>query len=173
VFDVSETDYLRYARMSISGERVSSREVSNPVKIRLADETGFTHEGKMDFVDNQLNPRSGTIRGRALVDNKNQLLQPGVFGRIQLFGGDMDALLIPDDAIISDQMRKIVLVVGADGVVSAKPLTLGPLYQGLRVAKSGLSAGDKIVIKGIANPMVRPGAKVTPEPGKIEVVVAN
>ncbi len=97
----------------------------------------------MDFVDNTMTARSGTIRGRALVDNKDQLLTPGIFGRLQLFGGEYDALLIPDSAIISDQSRKIVFTVGNDDVVQAKPVTLGPIVDGLRVIRSGLQPTDR------------------------------
>ena len=106
-----------------------------PVRIRLADETEWTRTGKIDFVDNTLSARSGTIRARAIVDNKDQLLTPGIFGRLQLFGGEYDALLIPDSAIVSDQARKIVFTVGDDNVVQAKPVTLGPLVDGLRVVR--------------------------------------
>lgn len=168
VFDVSESDFLRYARLFMSGERSSSRDVSNPVRIKLADEDKFVHEGRMDFVDNQLNSRSGTLRGRAVVENKGDLLQPGLFGRLQLFGGESDALLIPDNAVVSDQAKKIVFVVGADNVVKPAPVVLGPIVEGLRVVKSGLSAQDQIVINGLANPAVRPGAKVVPQPGQIQ-----
>jgi len=168
VFDVSESDFLRYSRLDLRGERSSSRDVSNPVKVKLGDEADFVHEGRMDFVDNQLNARSGTMRGRAVFPNTDQLLQPGLFGRLQLFGGEMDAMLIPDAAIVSDQMRKIVFVVGEGDTIVAKPVTLGPLYEGLRVVKSGVSATDKVVVDGIANPMVRPGAKVTPKTGDIK-----
>ena len=167
VFDVSETDFLRYSRLNLSGERASSRDVSNPVRIKLADEKDFTHEGKMDFVDNALNARSGTLRGRAVLENKNQLLQPGLFGRLELFGGDFDALLIPDSAVVSDQARKIVFLVGPDDVVKATPVELGPIVDGLRVVRSGLSAADRVVIDGLANPAVRPGAKIKPEAGSI------
>ena len=172
VFDASEADYLRYGRLSIAGGRKSSRDAENPVRVRLADEAEFKHTGHMDFVDNQLNARSGTIRGRALFDNKDQLFVPGVFARMQLFGGDLDALLIPDGAVVSDQMRKIVFVVGEDNVVKAAPVTLGPLDEGLRVVTKGLTKDDKVVIEGIANPMVRPGAKVTPKPGEIKAAAA-
>ena len=169
VFDVSESDFLRYSRMNLSGERASSRDVSNPVKVKLADEADFIHEGRMDFVDNQLDSRSGTLRGRAVFANQDQLLQPGLFGRLKLFGGEIDALLMPDAAIVSDQMRKIVFLVGDGDTIVAKPVTLGPLYEGLRVIKSGLSPTDKVVVDGIANPMVRPGAKVTPKAGEIKI----
>ncbi|MDO9382987.1 MAG: efflux RND transporter periplasmic adaptor subunit [Hyphomicrobiaceae bacterium] len=172
VFDASEADYLRYGRLSLAGGRKSSRDTDNPVRVRLADEAEFKHTGHMDFVDNQLNARSGTIRGRAIFDNKDQLFVPGVFARMQLFGGDLDALLIPDGAVVSDQMRKIVFVVGDDNVVKAAPVTLGPLEEGLRVITKGLAKDDKVVIEGIANPMVRPGAKVTPKPGEIKAAEA-
>lgn len=167
VFDASESDYLRYSRQRISGERPSSRETANPVKVRLADEQGWPHEGRMDFVDNQFNARAGTMRGRALLDNKDQLFAPGMFARLALFGGDVDALLIPDSVVLSDQMRKIVLVVADDGTVAARPVELGPISDGLRVVKSGLDAGDRIVIEGLANPMVHPGAKVAARAGEI------
>ncbi len=168
IFDVSETDFLRYARLYLSGERKSSRDVNNPVRIKLADEDKFTHEGRMDFVDNQLNPRSGTLRGRAIVDNKKDLLQPGLFGRLQLFGGEFDALLIPDRAVVSDQANKIVFVVGPDDVVKPAPVKLGTIYNGLRVIQSGLKPDDLIVVDGLANPAVRPGAKVAPEETEIK-----
>jgi len=172
VFDVSETDYLRYTRLFLSGELASSRE-KNPVRIRLADETDWTRTGKVDFVDNTFAPRSGTIRTRAVVDNKSQLLTPGIFGRVQLFGGEYDALLIPDSAIISDQSRKIVFTVGEDNVVKAKPVTLGPIVEGLRVVRDGLAATDQVVLDGLANPMVRPGAKVVPQKGEITTAKAK
>jgi RND family efflux transporter MFP subunit len=173
VFDASEADYLRYARLSKDGNRPSSRDYANPVRVKLADESTFSHEGKMDFVDNPVSARSGTIRGRALLENKDQLMVPGIFARLQLFGGDVDALLIPDSAVASDQMKKIVFAVGDDGVVQAKAVTLGPIYEGLRVVESGLTKDDKVVIEGIANPMVRPGVKVTPQPGEIKAMAAS
>lgn len=167
VFDISEADHLRYSRLILSGALASSRDGANPVRIRLADETEWTRTGKMDFVDNTMTARSGTIRGRALVDNKDQLLTPGIFGRLQLFGGEYDALLIPDSAVISDQARKIVFTVNKDGVVQAKPVTLGQIVDGLRVIRSGLDPTDRIVLDGLANPMVRPGAKVVPQKAEI------
>ncbi|MDO8973985.1 efflux RND transporter periplasmic adaptor subunit [Reyranella sp.] len=167
VFDISESDHLRYSRLILSGALASSRDGANPVRIRLSDETDWKRTGKVDFVDNAMTARSGTIRVRALVDNKDQLLTPGIFGRLQLFGGEYDALLVPDSAIISDQARKIVFTVGDDGVVQAKPVTLGTIVDGLRVIRSGLAPTDKVVLDGLANPMVRPGAKVVPQKGEI------
>ncbi len=170
VFDISESDYLRYTRLFLSGAMASSRDRDsvNPVRIRLADESEWTRTGKVDFVDNTLSARSGTMRTRAVVENKNQLLTPGIFGRVQLFGGQYDALLIPDSAIVSDQSRKIVFTVGDNNVVQAKPVTLGPLVEGLRVVREGLAKTDNVVLDGLANPMVRPGAKVVPQKGEIK-----
>jgi membrane fusion protein, multidrug efflux system len=164
VFDVSESDHLRYTRLAMAGDMPNG---AVPVRIRLADEAEWTRTGKVDFVDNTLSARSGTIRTRAIVDNKKGLLTPGLFGRIQLFGGEYDALLIPDSAVIADQARKIVFVVGDNGMVGAKPITLGPIVDGLRVVREGLTASDKVVLDGLANPMVRPGAKVVPQKGQI------
>ncbi|MBL0898855.1 MAG: efflux RND transporter periplasmic adaptor subunit [Reyranella sp.] len=164
---VSEAEPLRTNRLRLSGALASSRDGANPVRIRLSDETDWTRTGKVDFVDNAMTARSGTIRVRALVDNKDQLLTPGVFGRLQLFGGEYDALLIPDSAVISDQARKIVFIVNKDNVVQAKPVTLGQIVDGLRVVRSGLEPTDRVVLDGLANPLVRPGAKVVPQKGEI------
>ena len=147
IFDASESDYLRYQRLNKSGARPSSRDTANPVLVKLADEDTFTHEGKMDFVDNQINPRSGTIRGRALFDNEDQLLLPGVYGRLRLFGGDVDALLIPDSAVISDQTSKIVFVVGEDGVVAGQEgqarADLGGVARGRAGSREDRPGGDR------------------------------
>ncbi len=168
VYDASEADYMRYARLNQSGARPSSRTTANPVRVKLADETDWSHEGVMDFVDNSFNQRSGTIRGRALLSNKDDLLTPGIFARIAVYGGDVDAFLIPDNAIISDQARKIVYTVNADNVVVATPVALGTMYEGLRVIKAGLKADDRVVIEGVANPAIRPGTKVAPTDGTIK-----
>lgn len=172
VFDVSEADYLRYTRLYLSGALASSRD-EIAVRIRLIDETDWTRTGKVDFVDNALSPRSGTIRTRAILDNKNQLLTPGIFGRVQLYGGEYDAVLVPDSAVISDQSRKIVFTVGPDNVVQARPVTLGPIVDGLRVVRDGLTPQDQVVLDGLANPMVRPGAKILPQKGEIKSASAK
>ncbi|HEY2228943.1 MAG TPA: efflux RND transporter periplasmic adaptor subunit [Xanthobacteraceae bacterium] len=166
VFDGSEEDFLRYVRLAAAGARPSSRDVQNPVSVRLADETDYRHQGRMDFVDNVLNPKTGTIRGRAVFDNKDGLLTPGFFGRLRLFGGEHDALLVPDGAVASDQSSKIVFTVADDGTVGTKLVELGPMVEGLRVIRSGLAPADRIVIDGIQR--ARPGGKVTPQDGKIE-----
>ena len=157
--------------MAKAGQRASSRDAANPVAIRLADETDFKHEGKMDFVDNVVNAKTGTIRGRAIFENKDGLLTPGFFGRLRLYGGDHDALLIPDGAIAADQSNRIVLTVADDGTVGVKRVETGPLVRGLRVIRSGLTADDRVVIEGL--PRARPGQKVKPEEGKIEGAVAQ
>jgi len=167
LFDVSEADHLRYQRLQLMGVRTQANSTSIPVRIKLADETEWKRLGAIDFVDNVLSPRSGTIRTRALVDNRDHLLTPGVFARVQLYGGEYDALLIPDSAVVSDQAHKIVFVVNKDNVVEGRPVTLGPIYEGLRVVRDGLKSEDRVVLDGLANPMVRPKAKVNPEPGKI------
>jgi len=168
LFDVSESDYLRYARLAQSGARQSSRTGEFPVRLRLADETEWPHEGHMDFLDNRLNPRSGTIRGRAVFENKDEIFSPGVFARLRLFGGEVDALLIPDSAVVSDQTSKIVFVVGDDGLVKASPVMLGQISEGLRVVAKGLNPTDNVVLDGLASPMVRPGAKVAIQPSEIK-----
>jgi len=166
VFDGSEADFLRYLRLAATGARPSSRDVQNPVAVRLTDETAYTHQGRMDFVDNAINPKTGTIRGRAIFDNKDGLLTPGFFGRLRLFGGTHDALLIPDSAIASDQASKIVFTVAEDGMVGTKVVELGPIVDGLRVVRSGLQPTDRIVIDGL--PRARPGQKVKAEDGTIK-----
>jgi RND family efflux transporter MFP subunit len=169
VFDGSEADFLHYLRLAAAGARPSSRDVQNPVAVRLADETDYTHQGRMDFVDNAVNSKTGTIRGRAIFDNKDGLLTPGFFGRLRLFGGTHDALLIPDGAIMSDQANKIVFTVTEDGTVGTKRVELGPIIDGLRVVRSGLAPTDRIVIEGL--PRARPGQKVKAEDGTIKAAL--
>jgi len=161
VFDGSEADYIRYSRLSVEGSRGSSRDTPNPVRVQLADEKDWPHRGVMNFVDNEISAHSGTIRGRAIFDNRNLFLTPGTFGRMRLYGGPLDALLIPDAAVVSDQAHKVVLTVGADGKVVSKPVTLGGMARGLRVVASGLTPDDRVIIGGLANPFVRPGVAVS------------
>lgn len=168
IFEASEADYLRYSRMTQNGTRESGREQGYPVQVRLADETDWKRQGSLIFVDNQLNARSGTIRARALMENKDQFLTPGTFGRMRLWAGEIEALLVPDAIIVSDQTRKVVMVIGPENKVVPKPVTLGPIVDGLRVIRTGIAPTDRIIINGIANPMVRPGATVTPQPGEIK-----
>lgn len=162
-FDVSESDYLHYARAGTGREKTGKI----PAFVRLADEVDWKRSGAIDFMDNQLNVHSGTIRARAVLDNKDLFLTPGAFGRVRVNGGDFPGLLVPDASIASDQTNKIVLVVTPDRKVAAKPVTLGPLHKGLRVVLSGLDPSDLVITAGLANPMVRPGATVAPTEGAI------
>lgn len=170
IFEASEADYIRYSRLAVSGGRPSSRDAPTPVEVNLSDETDWPHHGVMNFVDNQLNARSGTIRGRAIFDNHDLFIAPGTFGRARLFGGNIQALLIPDQAVASDQANKVVMTVGPDHKIVPKRVTLGPIAEGLRVVTDGLKPDDQVVISGIANPFVRPGAVVDPIPGEIKPV---
>jgi RND family efflux transporter MFP subunit len=172
-FDVSEADYLRYARMSNPREGTGSKDAGTVVEVRLSDETKWGRRGQVNFLDNALNARSATIRGRAVFENKDQFLTPGVFGRLRFYAGEGDALLVPDTVIASDQASKIVLTVGPENKVVPKPVVLGPLSEGLRVIRSGLTTEDKVIVGGSANPMVRPGVAVTPQPGEIKVANTN
>jgi len=167
VFDASEADYLRYAQSQ------DLRKPGTPVRVRLSSETKWDREGKIDFVDNTLNARSATIRTRAVFPNPDGSLTPGTFGRLRLFAGESDALLVPDAVIVSDQANKIVLTVGPDNKVVPKPVQLGQISDGLRVISKGLAPTDKVIVTGIANPMVRPGAAVTPQPTEIKAAAAN
>lgn len=162
VFDASEADFLKYARLNQEGARASSRDADNPVFVRLMDETEWTRMGAMNFVDNELGLGSGTIRGRAVFDNPTGIITPGLFGRLRLLGsGEYTATLIPDRAVLSDQARKIVMTVDSEGTVVPKPVDLGPVIDGLRVIRTGLDAEDRVIINGIQR--ARPGSKVSPE----------
>jgi len=163
VFDMSESDYLSYER---AGLLKSAREAFVPVEVRLVDETEWTHSGVMNFVDNQINRGAGTVRARAEFPNPRFFMTPGQFGRIRVPGSEpYDAILIPDSAIVTDQSHKIVLTVTGDNTVVPRVIRPGPTYQGLRIVRNGLAATDTIIIDGLMR--ARPGAKVTPQPGKI------
>jgi multidrug efflux system membrane fusion protein len=171
-FDVSEADFLRYSRMSNPREE-AAKDSGTIVEVRLSDEPKWGRRGKVNFLDNALNARSATIRGRAVFENKDQFLTPGTFGRLRFFAGESDALLVPDTVIASDQAHKIVLTVGPENKVVPKSVVLGPLSEGLRVIRSGLTVEDKVIVGGSANPMVRPGVAVTPQPGEIKIATTN
>ena len=164
-FTFDEAAYLRYERLSKQGQDVTSREGSVYVSLRLIDEEDFGHAGRLDFVDNVIDRASGTIRGRAEFANKAGLFTPGMFARIRVPGSPAyPALLLPDEAIGSEQARKYVLVVDKDNIARPKYVVLGDLFEGLRVVKQGLAADDRVVVNGVAR--VRPGQKVTPEQEK-------
>lgn len=157
-FDGSEALFLKTKR--------AQQGAAAPVEIRLQDESAYRWNGRLDFTDNALDPRSGTIRGRAVLDNPGMFLTPGMFGNMRLSsGGTTQALLVPDAAVQTDQARKTLLTVGRDGTVGAKPVQLGPVVDGLRVVRSGLTPSDRIVISGTQ--MAMPGTKVNVRPGRI------
>lgn len=159
-FDASEALYLKTQR-----ERQAKSAPAN-VQVRLQDEADYRWNGKLDFTDNGLDARSGTIRVRALVSNPNGFLTPGMFGNMRLAAsGKVPALLVPDEAVQADQARKVVLTVGPDNTVVAKPVQIGPLVNGLRVIQSGLSPTDRIVISNFQGAIS--GTKVDPKPGRI------
>ncbi|PNU06896.1 efflux transporter periplasmic adaptor subunit [Novosphingobium guangzhouense] len=159
-FDASESLFLKAQRDKAQG-------ATSDVEVRLQDEADYRWKGKLDFTDNGLNPSSGTIRIRASLDNKDGFLTPGMFGNMRLAnGGTVKATLVPDAAVRSDQTRKVVMVVGKDGTVAAKPVEVGPLVNDLRVIRSGLSAGDTVVVSNYQAAI--PGTKVTPKLGRIE-----
>lgn len=158
-FEGSEALLLKYQRQGANGR-------PTPVAIRLQDEPDYRWNGRLDFTDNALDGASGTIRLRAVVANPQGFLRPGMFGAARVAGSQAyDALLVPDSAIVTDQTRKVVLVVAADGTVTPRPVELGPISDGLRVIRSGLSATDRVVIGGQQRAM--PGQKVTPQAGRI------
>jgi len=163
IFDVSEADYLKYQRRVIAKQQDSMSTSDLNVKVRLLDETEFQHDGQLNFIDNQLDRGTSTIRLRATFeDNADGLLVPGMFGRVQIPVSDKQAtMLIPDKAVLSDMANKIVMTVNADNVVVPKPVQLGELYQGKRIIKSGLTLEDKVVIEGVFR--ARPGATVVPK----------
>ena len=162
-FDMDEATYLKNNRLYFEGKRPSSRENPNPVQVSLTGETKPSHDGKVDFLDNRLDVSTGTLRGRAVIPNKDFSILPGQFGRVRLIGSSpYDALLLPDTAIASDQSRKIVFVVKDDDTVEARQVTLGPLDEGLRVIRDGLKPEDRVIIDGLQR--ARVGAKVSPHP---------
>lgn len=159
-FDGSEALFLKAQRARLAGASAT------PVEIQLQDESDYRWKGKLDFTDNGLDPHSGTIRGRAILANPRFFLTPGMFGNMRLATtGVAPAMLIPDSAVSTDQARKTVQVVGPDDVVVVKPVVLGPLVQGLRVVRSGLTTKDRVIIAGTQSAM--PGSKVAPTVGKI------
>jgi RND family efflux transporter MFP subunit len=162
-FTFDEASYLRYERNAGKGDDIASRGASVQVGLKLIDETDFVHNGRMDFVDNVIDRTSGTIRGRAVFANANGVFTPGMFGRVRVPAtSPYQALLVPDAAIGSEQVRKYVLVVDAQNKTVQKYVTLGQLVDGkLRVIKEGLSPDDKVIVNGIAR--VRPGQVVAPQ----------
>lgn len=161
-FEGDEATYLRYIQMARAGERPSSRDAPNPVRVGLANEAGFPHVGAMDFVDNQVNSQTGTIRARAVLPNKDGLYIPGLFARVQLLGsGEYTAVLIDDRAVNTDQSQKYVLLLAAGNKIEYRRVKLGRVIEGLRIVREGLKPGDVIVVNGAQR--VHPGIVVSPQ----------
>lgn len=168
-FDVSENNHLKYMRLA-NGNGTSATVSGAPVEIALPDERGFPHKGTLDFIDNRLDQGTATLRARAIVDNKAQLFKPGMFARLRLAGSPRySALLIPDEAVGTDQANKFVLAVGEDNAVARRTVRLGPLHNGLRVVREGVKADEWVIVKGTQR--ARPGVKVNPT--RSEIKAAN
>ncbi|WP_323120295.1 efflux RND transporter periplasmic adaptor subunit [Burkholderia alba] len=160
-FDCDEQSYLRYnaQRANAKGPAIGA----NPVRIGLADEQGFPHQGTVDFLDNRLDPATGTIRARVKLPNADRAFTPGLYARVQLTSGyDQDALLVDDKAILTDQDRKYVYVVGPGDKALRRDVTIGRLIDGERLVKTGLRAGDAVIVEGLQK-IFYPGAPVQPK----------
>jgi membrane fusion protein, multidrug efflux system len=146
-FDGDERTYLRYQAMARNGERPNGR---NPVRVALAGESDFPHAGVLDFMDNQVDASTGTIRARAVLSNADGTFTPGLFARVQLLGsGTFRALLVDDKAILTDQDRKYVYVLSEDGRALRRDVRVGRMVEGLRVVEAGLEPGDRVVVHGV------------------------
>ncbi|MBW4210646.1 efflux RND transporter periplasmic adaptor subunit [Enterobacter asburiae] len=149
-FDVDESTYLHYQNLARSGQGASSNHRALPVEIGLTGEEGYPHQGKVDFLDNQLTPSTGTIRMRALLDNAQRQFTPGLFARVRLPGSaEFKATLIDDKAVLTDQDRKYVYIVDKEGKAQRRDITPGRLADGLRIVRQGLNPGDKVIVEGL------------------------
>ena len=149
-FDVDESTYLHYQNLARSGQGASSNHMALPVEIGLTGEEGYPHQGKVDFLDNQLTPSTGTIRMRALLDNAQRQFTPGLFARVRLPGSaEFKATLIDDKAVLTDQDRKYVYIVDKEGKAQRRDITPGRLADGLRIVRLGLNPGDKVIVEGL------------------------
>lgn len=165
-FDASEALYLKYMRAAREGTRPSSRDAPSVIYLGLANEEGFPHQGKMDFVDNRLNPATASLRGRAVFDNKDGLFTPGLFARLKLVGsGNYSATVVADRAVTTDQTRKVVLVIGKNNIVEQREVKPGALIDGMRVVE-GVKEGELVIVDGLLRAF--PGAPVTPQVLKVD-----
>lgn len=161
-FDIDERSFLAYEKMSAGGVRMSSADLRNEVLVATTGQDEPTHKGHIDFSDNRLDASSGTLRGRAVLPNPDGVLRPGQFGRIRILGTDKyQGVLVPEEALGSDQDRRVVYVVGADNVVTLKPVRVGSRVDGYRVIRTGITGDETIVVNGLMR--VRPGLKVDPK----------
>lgn len=161
-FTASEADYLKYRRLEQLGTRESGRDTRHPVRVKLMDEDTFAHTGYLSFVDNRIDHATGTMRGRATLANPDGLFAPGIFGRLQLLGsGEYEAVLIPDTAVQTDQAQKFVWVATADNRAKRRAIELGPLQDGDRIVRQGLSKHDRVILTGTQ--FVRDGTAIAPQ----------
>ena len=159
-FESDEQSFLRYQELARKGERAATQ---NPVRVGLASESGYPHEGTVDFVDNQVDPSTGTIRARAVLRNPDRIFTPGLYARVQLQGsGKFKAMLVDDKAVLTDQDRKYVYVLGEKNAATRKDVKLGPVIDGLRVVQSGLAPTDKVIVHGVQK-VFFPGMPVQPK----------
>lgn len=172
-FDVSEANALKYKRQAAAQDRDGKDALKGvTVGVGLPDETGFPHAGRLDFVDNRLDTGTATLRARAVVENRKGLFSPGMFGRVRVSGdGEKLALLVPDEAVGTDQASRFVYVVGEDGQAQRRTVRLGPLADGLRIVRDGIAAEDWIVVRGTQK--VRPGQPLTIKREPIKVSGAD
>lgn len=159
-FTGTEGDYLNYVRLDQAGDRTSSRDAPNPIRIKIEGEDDFTIDGRMDFVDNEIDSRTGTIVGRALVPNDAGILTPGMFGEARLYGRDpFDAMVVPDTIVQFDQARQFVWVIGEEGTATMRFVRLGRLLDDdMRIVDEGLILEDRLIVSGFTN--LRPGMPV-------------
>src|SRR5258706_91464 len=161
-FTLDEASYLRYGQFTDDGAGAANRGLTAPVKLKLIGEPAFSHEGKIDFVDNAIDRSSSTIRVRAVFANLRGKFTPGMFARVRMAAAPpKNELLVPEAAVGPEQVRKFVLVVDAENVARPKYVTLGPVVDGLRVVTQGLRSDDNVIVNGLMR--ARPGAKVTPQ----------
>ncbi|MGO4395675.1 efflux RND transporter periplasmic adaptor subunit [Variovorax sp. M-6] len=159
-FDVDEQTYLRHTQHARQHGRTPS--AHRPVHLGLGDDDGTPHIGHLDFLDNQVNPRTGTLRSRAEIDNSKGEFTPGLFARVRVMRAEpYVATLVRDEAVGTDLGKKFVLVLDHDNKVSYRTVQLGPKVEGLRIVRSGLRQGDRIVVNGLQR--VRPGMQVNPQ----------
>lgn len=161
--DADERAVLKYNRLAREGARASARDQQIPAEMELADETGFPRKGYMDFVENRIDPTTGTLRARGVFRNEDRRLSPGFFARIRIPGsGKYRALLIPDRALAADQAQKFVYVVNAEKKVEFRPVKVGGMSDGLRIVSSGVRGDEQIIVEGQVR--VRPGVVVDARP---------
>jgi multidrug efflux system membrane fusion protein len=161
-FTGDERAFLRYQEVVRAGNAESPRDGGTPVLVGLANEDGFPHKGQVDFVDNALNPATGTIRARAIVQNPENRFTPGLFARVHLLGETLaSALLINEQAVLTDQDRRYVYMVGEKNAAERRDVTLGAPVEGLRIVESGLKPGDKVIVNGMRK-IFFPGQPVKP-----------